>query len=58
MKIGIAADHAGFAVKQELVKDLRAAGHEVLDYGTHTVDPGDDYPDFVSLLAKASRGGK
>lgn len=56
MKIGIAADHAGFALKQELIKDLRAAGHEVLDYGAHKLDPQDDYPDFVGPLAKGVAG--
>jgi ribose 5-phosphate isomerase B len=57
VKIGIASDHAGFAVKQELEKDLRAAGHEILDYGAHTLDPQDDYPDFVGPLAKGRREG-
>lgn len=56
MKIGIAADHAGFALKQELINDLRAAGHEVLDYGAHKLDPQDDYPDFVGPLAKGVAG--
>ena len=57
MKIGIAADHAGFALKQELTKALRATGHEILDYGAHTLDPQDDYPDFVGPLAKAVAQG-
>lgn len=58
MKIGIAADHAGFALKQELTKDLRAAGHEILDYGAHRLDPQDDYPDFVGPLAKGVARGE
>ena len=33
MRIGIATDHGGFALKQELVERLRAAGHEVIDFG-------------------------
>jgi ribose 5-phosphate isomerase B len=53
MRLGIAADHAGFELKQELAKDLRAAGHEVIDYGAHHFDPEDDYPDLVAPLAKA-----
>ena len=57
MKIGIAADHAGFALKQELTKALRATGHQILDYGAHTLDPQDDYPDFVGPLAKAVAQG-
>jgi len=57
VKIGIAADHAGFALKQELTKALRATGHEILDYGAHKLDPQDDYPDFVGPLAKAVAQG-
>ena len=58
MRIGIAADHAGFAPKQELIKDLRAAGHEMVDYGAHRLDPHDDYPDFVGSLAKGVARGE
>jgi ribose 5-phosphate isomerase B len=53
MRLGIAADHAGFELKRDLSKDLRAAGHEVVDYGAHRFDPEDDYPDLVAPLAKA-----
>lgn len=58
MKIGIAADHAGFTLKEELTKDLRKAGHEVVDFGAHEHDPDDDYPDFVALLARAVARGE
>jgi len=57
MRIGIAADHAGFAVKEQLAKDLRAAGHEVVDFGAYRLDPQDDYPDFVTPLARAVAKG-
>jgi ribose 5-phosphate isomerase B len=53
MRVGIAADHGGFALKQELAGQLRAAGHEVVDFGAGKLDPGDDYPDFVGPLAHA-----
>ena len=53
MRIGIATDHGGFALKEELVARLRAAGHEIVDFGAHSLDPGDDYPDFVFPLARA-----
>jgi ribose 5-phosphate isomerase B len=53
MRIGIATDHGGFGLKEELVGQLRAAGHEVFDFGAHTLSPGDDYPDFVVPLARA-----
>ena len=51
--IGIAADHGGFALKQQLVVRLRAAGHEVADFGDQELHPDDDYPDFVIPLARA-----
>jgi ribose 5-phosphate isomerase B len=35
MRIGIATDHGGFGLKEELVTNLRAAGHEVVDFGAH-----------------------
>ncbi len=53
MKIGIAADHAGFEQKQQLVKQLREAGYEVTDYGAKEYDAQDDYPDIIIPLAEA-----
>jgi ribose 5-phosphate isomerase B len=58
MRVGIATDHGGFGLKEELVTQLRAAGHEVIDFGSHTLHPDDDYPDFVLLLAEAVVAGK
>jgi ribose 5-phosphate isomerase B len=58
MKIGIATDHGGFGLKQELVSRLRAAGHEVVDFGANELNAGDDYPDFVFPLAKAVAAGE
>ncbi|HSB81490.1 MAG TPA: RpiB/LacA/LacB family sugar-phosphate isomerase [Candidatus Methylomirabilis sp.] len=40
-------------MKEELLAQLRAAGHEVVDFGAHGLNPGDDYPDFVIPLAQA-----
>jgi len=40
-------------LKQELVARIRAAGHEVVDFGAHQLTPDDDYPDFVVPLAQA-----
>jgi ribose 5-phosphate isomerase B len=53
MRIGIATDHGGFSLKQDLVAQLRAAGHEVVDFGAHALSEGDDYPDYVLPLARA-----
>ena len=57
-RIGIAADHGGFGLKQELLAHLRAAGHEVVDFGAQELMPDDDYPDFVIPLAQAVAAGK
>lgn len=53
MKIGIAADHGGFALKEEIAQSLRASKHDVLDFGAYELDPADDYPDFIIPLARA-----
>jgi ribose 5-phosphate isomerase B len=53
MRLGIAADHGGFELKNQLAKALREAGHDVRDFGAQTMDPADDYPDFVLPLAIA-----
>jgi len=58
MRIGIATDHGGFGLKEDLVAQLRAAGHEVVDFGAHKLVPDDDYPDFVLPLAQAVVAGK
>jgi len=56
MRIGMAADHGGFELKEQLATLLREAGHEVVDFGASALDPADDYPDFVIPMAKAVAG--
>lgn len=58
MRIGIAADHGGFTIKEELAGRLREAGFDVIDFGSYVLDPGDDYPDFVIPMSKAVAGGE
>jgi ribose 5-phosphate isomerase B len=58
MRLGIATDHGGFSLKEDLVARLRAAGHEVVDFGATVLDTADDYPDFVTPLAQAVAQGK
>ncbi len=53
MKIGIAADHGGFSLKESMIQKLRETGHEVHDFGAYSLDPDDDYPHFVVPLARA-----
>ncbi|MGC9941223.1 MAG: RpiB/LacA/LacB family sugar-phosphate isomerase [Verrucomicrobiota bacterium] len=57
MRVGIATDHGGFELKENLVIRLRAAGHEIVDFGAHTLVAEDDYPDFVIPLAQAVASG-
>ncbi len=58
MRVGIATDHGGFGLKEDLVSRLHAAGHEVVDFGAHSLNAGDDYPDFVIPLARAVSEGQ
>ena len=53
MRVGIAADHGGVALKAQLAELLRSSGYDVEDFGAHGLDPEDDYPDFVIPLARA-----
>lgn len=57
MRIGMATDHGGFELKQKLIERLRAAGHEVTDFGAHQLATDDDYPDFVIPLGRAVAAG-
>ena len=58
MRVGIAADHGGFALKQILADALQSSGYETVDFGAHQLDSGDDYPDFVIPLARAVAEGR
>ena len=58
MRIGVAADHGGFELKTKLTSALKAAGHDVVDFGAHELVVGDDYPDFVEPLARAVARGE
>ena len=58
MRLAIATDHGGFHLKEELVNQLHGAGHEVIDFGAHELNEGDDYPDYVTPLARAVASGK
>src|SRR6266850_7528825 len=58
MRIGIATDHGGFSLKEQLLSQLREAGNEVVDFGAHHLSKDDDYPDYVLPLAQAVAAGK
>lgn len=57
MRIALAADHAGFALKEELAEWLRESGHDVLDLGTNSTDSV-DYPEYGARLARAVASGE
>lgn len=58
MRIGLAADHGGFHLKEDMSARLRAAGHEITDFGAHAFKGDDDYPDFVVPLGRALVAGQ
>lgn len=57
MKIAAGADHAGYAIKQAVVRRLRAQGHEVVDMGTGDAETSVDYPDHAHRVAAAVAAG-
>ncbi|MCJ7491822.1 MAG: ribose 5-phosphate isomerase B [Dehalococcoidia bacterium] len=58
MKVALGADHGGFELKRYIAQVLRDAGHEVLDLGAHSVESGDDYPDYARAVGRAVVEGK
>ena len=57
MKLVIAADHAGFPLKEDVRAYLAKKGHEVVDLGAYTGDQPDDYPDFAEKVGDAIKKG-
>ena len=56
MKIAVAADHAGFELKNHLRDFIQKVGHTVIDLGAHNTEPS-DYPDFAEAIGKAVQSG-
>jgi ribose 5-phosphate isomerase B len=57
MKVGIAADHGGYELKQKIYLLLCAKDHKVVDFGNLSYERDDDYPDFAFPLARAVAAG-
>ena len=57
MKIAIAADHAGYPLNEQVIAELRDAGHELIDFGTHDGSIPDDYPDYARKIGEAIQKG-
>jgi ribose 5-phosphate isomerase B len=53
MRIAIAADHAGFELKNAIKGELETAGHHIVDLGAHSYEADDDYPDFSEAIGGA-----
>ena len=58
MKIAIGADHGGFPLNERVIAELRAAGHELEDFGTHDGTKPDDYPDYALAVGRAIQNGQ
>ena len=58
MKIAIGADHGGFPLNERVIEELRAAGHEIEDFGTHDGTKPDDYPDYALAVGRAIQNGQ
>ncbi|HEX8845255.1 MAG TPA: ribose 5-phosphate isomerase B [Pyrinomonadaceae bacterium] len=57
MKIAVGADHGGFPLNERVIEELRAAGHEIEDFGTHDGAKADDYPDYALAVGRAVQTG-
>ena len=53
MRIAVAGDHAGYPLNVRVAEELRQAGHEVTDFGTHDGSVPDDYPDYAKQVGEA-----
>ena len=58
MIIALASDHAGYEQLKDLVEYLESLGHEVRGFGPQSLNPSDDYPDFIIPAAKAVASGE
>src|ERR671933_416663 len=58
MRIAVGADHGGYPLNERIMEELRAAGHEVEDFGTHDGSRPDDYPDYALKVGEAVREGR
>jgi ribose 5-phosphate isomerase B len=57
MRIVVGADHAGYPLNERVIEELRQAGHDITDVGTHDGSVPDDYPDYAKLVGEAVQTG-
>ena len=53
MRIAIGADHGGYPLNERVIEELRHAGHDLIDFGTHDGSIPDDYPDYAKQVGEA-----
>ena len=58
MRIAIGADHAGYPLNEQVIEELRGAGHEITDFGTHDPTRPADYPDYARAVGRAVQAGE
>lgn len=58
MRIAIGADHGGYPLNERIIEELRQAGHELIDFGTHDGSQPDDYPDYAIQVGQAIQHGE
>jgi ribose 5-phosphate isomerase B len=57
MKIAVGADHGGYPLNERVIEELRSAGHDITDFGTHDGSIPDDYPDYAMKVGVAVQTG-
>ena len=57
MRIAVGADHGGYPLNERVIAELRNAGHELADFGTHDGSVPDDYPDYAKQVGEAVQDG-
>lgn len=57
IKIAVGADHGGFPLNERVIAELRDAGHQIVDFGTHDGSQPDDYPDYAREVGQAIQRG-
>ena len=57
-KIAIGADHGGYPLNERIIEELRQAGHELIDFGTHDGSQPDDYPDYALKVGQTIQNTK
>jgi ribose 5-phosphate isomerase B len=58
VKVAFACDHAGWPLRERILRELRESGHELVDVGSADPVPGDDYPDVAAAVGRAVVQGR